>query len=211
MRCVVLFILMLLILILVGCSGNPFPDDRAEYAISFVIDRSSSYDDYLATSAFNHFASVKGILFQDVMGRESTIIVSQINGGQSDAILFEGSPRAFEQRFPNKDSFLKFIKQAPAGSSPVYRACAETFERLCRRHEENPAMHSIVLIYSDMGDNHGEKDRFDTALRRLSKFPTAVGVYGASEGWKSYLQQCGIRHAVAYDSVRVDPPLPQIP
>ena len=72
-------------------------------------------------------------------------------------------------------------------------------------------MRSIVLIYSDMEDNHGEKDRFDTALRRLSTFPTAVGIYGASEGWKSYLEQCGFRHAAAYDPARVDPPLPQLP
>ena len=210
MRRIKLFSLILPILMFVGCNETPFPDEQAEYAISFVIDRSSSYDEHLATTAFNHFVSVKGTLFQDVMGLESTILISQING-ESATILFEGSPRTFEQRFPSKDSFLKFINQAPAGSSPVYRACAETIERLCRRHDENPGMRSIVLIYSDMEDNHGEKDRFDTALRSLSQFPTAVGIYGASEGWKSYLQQCGIQHAVAYDCARVDPPLPQIP
>ncbi len=209
-RIELLYLFLPILLILVGCNETPFPDEQSEYALSFIIDRSSSYDEYLATTAFNHFVRVKGTLFQDVTGRESTILISQING-ESAVVLFEGSPSSFGQRFPDKNSFLQFIQQAPAGSSPVYRACAETIERLCRRHEENPGMRSIVLIYSDMDDNHGEKDRFDTALVRLSKFRTAVGVYGASEGWKSYLEQCGIQHAVAYDPARIDPPLPQIP
>ena len=194
----------------VGCNDNPFPDERVEYAITFVIDRSSSYDDYLASSAYEHVARVKQELFQDLGGRDSTILVSQING-QAETVLFEGSPQTFEERFPTKDAFLTFVKQSPTGSSPVFQALADTLERLCRRHEQNRGMRSIVLVYSDMEDNHGGKDRFDAALRRISQFPTAIGIYGAAEGWQSYLHQCGVRTAVAYDRARVDPPLPQIP
>jgi hypothetical protein len=206
------FIRLLLIpLLLCGCAANPFPEERTEYTVAFVIDRSSSYQDDLAETAFKHFAKAKESLFRDAMGTECIVLLSQINGGQ-ESVLFDGSPRAFIHRFPTKEKFQEFLNATPAGSSPVYLSCAETIERMCRRHAACPGMKSILLIYSDMEDNHGGQERLDAAAQEYAKYPCAVGLYRVnSEAWSTYFKNCGIKHCVAYDSKREDPPLPSLP
>lgn len=200
-----------LIAVFGGCLDSPFPTEHPEYTAAFIIDRSSSYDDYLATTAFTHFARVKDVLSRDLGGSESLVIVSQINGNGHEAVMFEGSFRAFSQRFPTKEAFSNYLNQTPLGSSPVYRSVAETVERLCRRHQEYAGTRSLLLIYSDMGDTHGGKENMDAAVKKYATYRSAIGVYGANEQWADYFKQLGVRHSVAYDPKRADPPLPEIP
>jgi hypothetical protein len=197
--------------LITGCEQNPFPEEHPDYAVSFIIDRSGSYQDQLGGTAFTHFSRVKDSLFRDLGGSEGLVIVSQISGDGNVAVMFEGSPRSFAQQFPSKESFQTFINKTPPRSSPVFNSIAETTERLCRRHEDNSRLRSILLIYSDMGDTHGGKDEMDASVKKYASFPSAIGVYGANESWADYFKQLGIRHCVAYDAKRVDPPLPELP
>jgi len=201
----------LVALLVAGCADDPFPQEEPKYVLAFVIDRSGSNQDYLVSTAFGHFSRAKDALSQQAQAADSLVIISQINGNGGDAVLFEGSPRAFQNRFPDRQSFLDFINQTPPGLSPVYRSCSETMERLCRRHVQSEQLHSLLLIYSDMADTQGGQDQFDASVRKYAAFPCAIGIYGAHETWADYLKTLGVRHCVAFDDKRVDPPLPELP
>lgn len=206
-------------LLFAGCADTtPFQEHPTEQVLAVIQDRSGSYNDRLTEqggTAYAHFVGAKELFDRESAGAENRIILSQISGGQS-AVLLECSPRTFGQTFQSSAEFSAFLASHPSGgSSPVFTSCAETVERLCRMHEASPGMRSTVLIYSDMQDNHGGKDRLIEALKRYAQYRVAVGMYwvdnaALADEWSRTLSETGIRHFVVYDKERLDPPLPQL-
>jgi hypothetical protein len=193
-----------------SCTHDPFPEEETEFEYVAVFDTSDSFEDDFAEVAFNHFVKLRGQIMRDAMGTNSLILLAQI--GEGEALLFEGSPQAFNERWPTKEAFQAELQSLAGGSSPVFISCSETIERLVSRHEQNPGLQSMVVVYSDMADNHGGEERFMDALEDLGQFNTAVGMYRVEneEYWEQVLDDAGIEHRAVHDSLRQDPPLPQL-
>ena len=113
----------------VDTSGfQPFEDKSYDNVLCLVIDLSGSFvDDWQNDSkAHQMFVSVMDDFFNDSMGEESRIVVSQISA-QVPYVIFDGTPKDFVQQFPNPEELNRFlIENSNPDRSEVYLSIDKT-------------------------------------------------------------------------------------
>lgn len=193
----------------VGRVTVPKPSEPVEAMFGVAIDASGSYLEH-ALLAFKHFSASKDLFFREATGARSRIVISQISA-TTNGVIYDGAPRAFSEQFGSPESFQTFLasKVNPAASR-VYLSLAETVEWFNRQHAQNDGMKSAIVVYSDMVDTHGGKERLLAALKVYSQYQGSVWLYWVQDdqAWETILSECGIVPHVE-PKFRADPPLPQ--
>lgn len=214
-RLYLVLLLVSLSVLLSACGGgkkaeededNPmvFDDDRTEYVLATVFDLSGSYRQMLDKDdgkALMYFSRLKDQFFRDRLGADDRILLAQISRKEK-AVLYDGSPRAFQSTFPSVDAFRKFLldRSDPHGSR-VYSSIADTIDAVVEYHEKDRSTKSAVFVFSDMDENfpHPEESRARllASMQKYAKKGGLLFIYWCDSDkvqmWKDHCNRAGFR------------------
>lgn len=159
--------------------------------------------------------------FRNRLGSSETgdrIIIAQISGGVTKALLWEGSPRAFKNEFGSGKAFRTFLwNKSDRFGSRVHGGLADSLDYLlaCPGVMEKKTK-TAILAFTDMEDNDAKGDEEKARLLKLfaeySKVRGCCGMYWVDTRfvaeWEKNLRDSGMKHYAVYSEIVADPPLP---
>ena len=208
----------------VDTSGfQPFEDKSYDNVLCLVIDLSGSFvDDWQNDSkAHQMFVSVMDDFFNDSMGEESRIVVSQISA-QVPYVIFDGTPKDFVQQFPNPEELNRFlIENSNPDRSEVYLSIDKTLSYINQIDGIGPDTRTLTLVFSDLMDS-GLSIKPGSELRQ--KITDQLSLYAEARGtiafyfvdehekplWSELLQNNGFDRTTSYIAGQLDRS-PQLP
>ncbi len=228
-----LLILLLLPLALAGCgerrdpthdAETTFTHTRADAVALVVLDLSGSFEQLLLGRDNRAFAFLQKLIqefFYQGIGREQRLVIAQISGTDK-AILFEGSIRDFNERFPDPESFRDHLKRVgnPAGSR-VYDSISDALSfTLGLPAVEKGHTKVGLFVLSDFDDNmHTAQSfpRLEAQLKVLAnEYQGAVGCYFVEQTLYpqilALVKRCGFPRdrGVVTSEVTTNPPIPTL-
>jgi hypothetical protein len=155
--------------------------------------------------------------FRDRIGSNDKIVIAQVSGAEK-SLLWDGSPRALRQEFPNAEAFRDFLLAGsnPAGSR-VHDGIADTVDYIMDYPGvANGQTKSALFVMSDMDDNFPEaeasKARLLRSLAVYSSRGGVVGFYWVNQTlvsvWRKGLAEAGFGRAVVESEIAAEPLIP---
>jgi hypothetical protein len=137
--------------------------------------------------------------------------------GSKKAILLDAEPQGFQRRFPDAETFRKFILSQPdPGGSRVYDSLRDTLDYMVLQHRNARRVKSMVLAFTDMDDNRPDgpqsKELLIDSLKAYARVGGVIGIYGCELStvpeWSRILENAGFKNYVVEPDVRENPKLP---
>jgi hypothetical protein len=232
-----MFVVLFVLALLPGCmpieggeggSGTGFAPTEAESVLEIVLDLSGSYQGHMLGEGGQEghaFRLAKKVIADFFQGREMSedrIIFAQISG-KGPSLLFDGTPAAFQERFPDSERLKQFLleKTDPAGS-PIHKVITESLTYLNALHRQKPDLKSCVVIFSDFEDTDPKteqtREEMAKAFREYAKVAGdrgAVGCYWVDlayvPGITKILQDSGLKPSkwIVENGINASPRPPQ--
>ena len=196
------------------------PEQECEYLMAVVVDMSGSYAMQMQTDAgkaYRFLLLLVDRFFRDRIGSNDKIVIAQVSGAEK-SLLWDGSPRALRQRFPNAEKFREFLL---AGSDPmgsrVHDGVADTLDYIMGYPGVvNGETKSALFVMSDMDDNFPEAERSKArllqSLTAYSRLGGVVGFYWVDQSlvpvWRDGLREAGSDRAVVESEIAEEPLIP---
>jgi len=182
---------------------TPFERPPIDGHLSIIIDLSGSFRTHLARDgrAFGHLMQVVQAYFQAGagQGRHDRLLLAQISGSR-ETILFEGTPREFQEAYASPDDLRRqaLARSDPSGSR-VHDTIADTVQHVLGSDGVRPGKTRLaLLVLSDMEDTAGTAGTPERLARGLQDFARAGGVIGLHwlpqsgvQPWRAFLTRCG--------------------
>jgi hypothetical protein len=223
----VAFALFLLLTVLTGCQPAPenrvgFEEDEAELMVNCLLDVTGSFEKEMLGAdgrdgrAFKTFLAVRDRFFRDRRLSKDRFLVTRISGSKK-ALLLDAVPQSFEERFPDAESFRRFILSQPdPGGSRVYDSLRDALDYMVLQHQSSRKLKSAVLAWTDMDDNRPDgpdsKQKLVESLRGYARVGGVIGIYGCELAsvpeWSRVLADAGFKSYVIEPDIRENPRLP---
>jgi|GEM_PF-6854982 len=152
---------LLLITLVTGCVkvqapvGRPtsLPQDDLDQALVVVIDLSTSFEDEWSGKAYPFFQEMISRYYRGAIGSESRLLIGRLSETR-DVIFWSGTPRQFQQDFPNEAVFLARLEaEQTTEDSPVFRSMIATLDHLEGLPRVGPSTKLTAVFLSDMYDH----------------------------------------------------------
>ncbi|MCG6157619.1 hypothetical protein [Rubinisphaera margarita] len=221
---------LLAFLLLSGCVKSPdvgetapFESQELDACLSIVIDMSGSFSEIWEDRAYDLFLNLSDRYFNDSMGTENRLIISQLSGNEQ-AVLFEGTPTDLRRRFRSPQELSQFLKgSSDPGASHVYEATRRTLDYVGSVTGVTSDTRLLTVILSDMIDTQSASQIWDPtvpsplsdSLRRYQAKGGGLALYFVAESererWNELLRETGFQpgHYVIESSLAANPQLPR--
>lgn len=218
---------------LIPCSGcvkspdlgnsAPFESQELDACLSIVIDMSGSFSDLWEDRAYHLFLSLSDQYFNDSMGTENRLIISQLSG-QEQAVLFEGTPADLRRQFGSPEELNEFLQEnSDPGASHVYAATQRTLDYVSGVTGVTSETRLLTVILSDMIDTQPSSHTWDDtqphplkeSLRRYQALGGGLALYFVAESqrnhWKDLLREAGFQpgYYMIESDLAANPQLPR--
>lgn len=200
---------------------TPFESQELEACLSIIIDTSGSFQDLWDDRAYDLFMNLSDRYFNDSMGSENRLIISQLSGN-TQALLFEGSPTDLRRRFRSPQELSQFLKDnSDPSSSQVYEATRRTLDYASSMPGVTSETRLLTVILSDMIDSHSSQiwdsspSPLQDSLKRYQSLGGGLALYFVAESerarWNNLLQEAGFTsgHYVIESDLSASPQLPR--
>ncbi len=225
-----LLTLSLLCLLTAGCvespdlgQAAPFESQELDACLVIVIDLSGSYQDLWDQRAYNLFLQLSDRYFNESMGTENRLIISQISGTEQ-ALLFEGTPADLRKQFRSPQELSKFLKdRSDPNSSRVIESTRQTLDYVSTFPGVTKNTRLLTLIFSDMIDSDSLSQIWDQSqthplrepLQRYQALGGGIAMYFVADAerqrWNQLLQEAGFQagHYLIESELTTNPQLPR--
>lgn len=202
---------------------SPFESQELDACLMIVIDLSGSYQDLWDKRAYDLFLQLSDRYFNESMGTENRLIISQISGTEK-ALLFEGKPSDLRQQFRSPQELSNFLKEnSDPDSSRVYAATRQTLDYVNTLPGLTKNTRLLTLIFSDMLDSESPSQIWDTpfpqelqdSLQCYQTLGGGIALYFVADSerqrWHQLLQETGFSagHYLIESHLSSNPQLPR--
>ncbi len=202
---------------------SPFEAQELDACLVIVIDLSGSYQDLWDKRAYDLFLQLSERYFNESMGTENRLIISQISGTEK-ALLFEGKPSDLRKQFRSPQELSNFLKEnSDPDSSRVYAATRQTLDYVNTLPGLTDNTRLLTLIFSDMLDSESPFQIWDNpfpqelqnSLKRYQAQGGGIALYFVADSerqrWNQFLQETGFSsgHYLIESHLSANPQLPR--
>jgi hypothetical protein len=193
--------------------------EQYENVLVVLVDESGSFKELMkpdgAATKFlydtvDHYFQARLASDQDLL------IVAQLSGNRQ-ALLFQGSPRDFRQRYSSAATFSQELeRRSSGGGSRIYDGISDSIEFIL--NDPNLATaHLCLIILSDMEQNlqdgYTTNQRLENNLKAFVQRKGVMGIYFAEPQecikWRQKLQKLSMRDFVVEASIHENPRRPK--
>lgn len=209
-RCFCSLIVCLFAMCCGGCIENQaaktnrpaFEIEELDAALAVVVDMSGSFRNDWDDRAYKLFLQLMDRFFTEGMGSESRVVLGQISGN-SNVILFEGTPAEVRSRFRSPDELNEFLKQnTEPNSSPVYEATERMVTYMSTMPGVTERTQLLTVVLSDAIDSEPDATlrsqkghKMIDALKRYQQQRGGLALYFVSQDetsrWQLILGNAG--------------------